>query len=574
MLYLAEIQKQNKTFMGGIETKLKLIACQRNDRSWSVVNNEFMTTDRAGDFGEGALLIFELAVNRQIQGKIELASQEILGVLTNFSRLLEKTKEQEQEIAQWKESLAMQSEEISRRQIEMEARLEQVEQMEEEFKEFEQQKAEIAKAKAETEQIRAEFATKSADLQGAWDQLRGQQQHLEEQLREARVLDEPQANIIKEKLAVLAGVTESGQSLQERLSATATVVKRQQELLQPHGENLNDNSDSIEAQRQELDQKTAALSNNQQQVRSLTEAIAATEQQLQLDHQSLEVKQELSNFLQLQATEQESMLQMMEGFPAFSVNGSAKVDIQALENMPLPNLESIVAELKKDLEKVAKFVNDQEEELGWQCKAVEELEAKIAEVGEFERFTLEQELADELEAKKMLDQTLVGQRRSLKERHQFLLQHSRVLKRRQGIIDFDFDSDIADIDLEPIKKGLADQHQNLQQQQQQLATEIATLEHSIQNLNTTLDQQRKQKGELEELIAREQEEWNRINSDLVKAQSQLTFYQQQLQPLQDTLGELQLQIQQMEQLMEVYSQGSPNDAMQEIQRIISELTVK
>ena len=48
MLYLAEIQKQNKGFMGGVETKLKLIACQRNDQSWSLVNNEFITTDQAG----------------------------------------------------------------------------------------------------------------------------------------------------------------------------------------------------------------------------------------------------------------------------------------------------------------------------------------------------------------------------------------------------------------------------------------------------------------------------------------------------------------------------------------------
>ena len=70
------------------------------------------------------------------------------------------------------------------------------------------------------------------------------------------------------------------------------------------------------------------------------------------------------------------------------------------------------------MEKVARFVNDQEEELGWQCKAVEELEVKMAQASDFDRLTLEQELADEKEAKKMLDQTLVGQRRSLKERHQ------------------------------------------------------------------------------------------------------------------------------------------------------------
>ena len=176
--------------MGGVETKLRLIACQRNDRSWSFVSNEFVTTDKANTLGEGALIVLDLGVNRQIQGSIESASQTIVGVLKNFSRLLEKTKNQEQEIGQWKESLTIQSEELSRQKIEMENRLEQVEQMEEEFKQFEHQKEEIAKAKAEAEEIKAEFELKSAELQGAWEQLRGQQQNLEGQLKEAKVLDE------------------------------------------------------------------------------------------------------------------------------------------------------------------------------------------------------------------------------------------------------------------------------------------------------------------------------------------------------------------------------------------------
>ena len=102
MLYLAEIQQQNKRFMGGLETTLKLIACQRNDRSWNAVSNESITTESADDFGQGALVVVNLGANRQIQGKIELASQTILSVLKNFSRLLEKNQEQEQEIEQWK----------------------------------------------------------------------------------------------------------------------------------------------------------------------------------------------------------------------------------------------------------------------------------------------------------------------------------------------------------------------------------------------------------------------------------------------------------------------------------------
>ncbi len=573
MLYLAEIQKQNKGFMGGVETKLKLIACQRNDQSWSSVNNEFITTDKAGDFGIGAIVSLDLGVNRQIQGNVESASQKILGVLKNFSRLLEKTKDQELEIDQWKESLAAQGEELSKRQIEMETRLEQVEQMEEEFKQFEQQRNEIATAKAETENIKAEFEAKSAELQGAWDQLRGQQQNLETQLKESNVLNEAQANNIKEQLAVLAAVTDSENSLQDKLETAATTIKNKQELLKPHWQNLTNNLEKIEIKRQELSNQTAELKEKKQQVTSLAELIEQTKQQLGTEQKSLEVKQELSNFLSIQSSEQKNMLRMLTGSDSDSSN-LTKIDLQELENMPLPNLEEIVNNLKKDLEKVAQFVNDQEEELGWQCKAVEELEAKIPQVGEFERLTLEQELADELEAKKMLDRTLVGQRRSLKERHQVLLQHSRVLKRRQGIIDFDFDSEIQDIDLEPIKKGLEEQHQKLQQQQQELNEEIARIEHNIKTQETQLEQQKTQKCELESSVSQEQDKWNEANLTVIQIQSQIDFYQQQLQPLQELLDEINRQVEDMKESMKVYDEKNYCLAVEKIESIVDELTIK
>ncbi len=251
--------------MGGVETRLKLIACQRNDQSWSLVSNETVTLDEASDFGDGALIVANLGANRQIQGKPELASQKIIGVLKNFSRLLEKTQEQEQEINQWKESLAIQSEELSRRQIEMETRLEQVEQMEEEFKQFEQQRLEIETAQAETEKIKAEFETKSAELEGAWSQLRGQQQNLDEQLQQAKVLDQAQASAIKHHLAVISSSNNSISNLKDKIVLTESTVQKQQQILQSHWQNLAQNSENIVPLRQELGDITEALSQKKEQ---------------------------------------------------------------------------------------------------------------------------------------------------------------------------------------------------------------------------------------------------------------------------------------------------------------------
>ena len=573
MLYLAEIQKQTKGFMGGVETKLKLIACQRNDRSWSFVSNEFVTTDRADAPGEGALVVFDLGVNRQIQGNIELASQTIVNVLKNFSRLLEKTKNQEQEIDQWKESLTIQSEELSRQKIEMETRLEQVEQMEEEFEQFEYQKKEIAKAQAEAAEIKAEFELKSSELQGAWEQLRGQQQNLEEQLKEARILDESQANNIHKQLIVLSKITESGNLLKEKLNSTVNTLNDRQQFLQPHWQNLEHCLQIIQAKRQELASKTAELADKQEQVNILIDKIAQTKQQLGIEQKLLEEKQELGKFLDMQSAEQKTMLEMLAGSQS-DFAGSPKVNIDELENMPLPNLESVVESLKKDLEKVARFVNDQEEELGWQCKAVEELEAKIAEVGEFERFTLEQELADEKEAKKMLDRTLVGQRRSLRERHQILLQHSRVLKRRQGIIDFDFDSAIQDIDLSSIKKGLEEQSQKLQQQQEKLSQKIVKIKENIKELEAQLEQQKERVNEIKKDIVQKQNATNELNLEVIKIQSQINFYQQQLQPLQDALDSIDSQVGEMTKIIAIYDEKNPQDIVNEIKQIVEQLISK
>ena len=571
MLYLAEIQKQTKKFMGGVETNLKLIACRHNDFSWSAIDNESIDTDTSHDFGNGTLVAINLDKNRKLEGKIELASPKIVNILKNFSRLLEKTKDQEQEIEQWRESLAIQGEELSRRQLEMETRLEQVEQMESEFQQFERQKQEIVASQAEAEKIKAEFEAKSAELEGAWSQLRGQQLLIEEQLKQAKALDPTQAEEIKQQLEVVKTAIARCNSLQEKLDAAENAALTQQELLQPHWDNLDRSSQQVQSKGQELDNITARISEKQQQISSLKNSIAQTTEQLTGENQSLKLKQELSQFLQLQSESQDNMLQLLSG--SESDGTSSKVDLNQLENMPLPNLESTVASLKKDLEKVARFVSDQEEELAWQCQAVEELEAKIADKNEFERLALEQELADEKEAKKMLDQTLIGQRRSLKERHQVLLEHSRVLKRRQGIIDFDFESEIHDIDLAPIKDGLVQQQQQLQQQRQKLASEVAQIEQTIQELQAELESQTSREKELESQITKEQDIWHQLNLDLARMQFKIDFYQQQLQPLQDALDSIKDRILEMKQVIATNKQENPHDAVENMERVIEELTV-
>ncbi|ELS04993.1 hypothetical protein Xen7305DRAFT_00047300 [Xenococcus sp. PCC 7305] len=573
MRYLAEIQKQSKGFMGGFETKLKLLACQRNDRSWSVVpGNEFIENDDIGNLGDGALVIVNIT-NRQVQGKIETAAKEMIVILQGFSRLLDKTKSQENEIEGWKESLTIQSEELSRREIEMENRLEHLEQMEAESEKFEEQRQEIARARQEAEQIKTKFETKSQELEQAWEQLRGEQNLLTQKLRDSKLIDESQADEILTLLDSLKAETIPTESIQQKLQLAFKAIEEQQGFFAKYWQELSQNQQNIPKSQQECSQCESEFQQFQQDWEVCVSSTAQMTEKLQTAKKSLEIKQDLLNIL---ASQEQAQTEIAESFDRMGIESSGanlgqQLDLKSLENTPLPELEEIVASLQKDLEKVAKFVSDQEEELSWQCKAVEELEQKINEASEFDRLSLEQELSEEKEAKKMLDKTLVGQRRSLKERHEILLQHSRILKRRQGIIDLD--SELPTIDLEPIKRLVQNSKVKLQEKQQQINEEIHQIQLEIEQLEVKIQQQQTNTDNLRQEVMQKQDAWQQAKVRFSQIQTKIDFYQKTLQPLQDTLNNLRQDLEELETSVvgDNQTEQSQNKVLTEIDRIIKEL---
>ncbi|AFY76494.1 ABC exporter membrane fusion protein, DevB family [Pleurocapsa sp. PCC 7327] len=111
--------------------------------------------------------------------------------------------------------------------------------------------------------------------------------------------------------------------------------------------------------------------------------------------------------------------------------------VEALEHMPLDELQDIVDNLRTNLEKSVRFVSDQEVELAAQNQAIADLEEKLQAAGEYERFSLEVELANEQERKDLLEATLIGQRRNLRKQEATYNQYWRVLRRRQGALEAD-----------------------------------------------------------------------------------------------------------------------------------------
>ena len=102
-------------------------------------------------------------------------------------------------------------------------------------------------------------------------------------------------------------------------------------------------------------------------------------------------------------------------------------DAHQLLEAPIAQLEDTIDRLQKDLEKLTAFVTEQEDELFVKRQIVRKLQRKVNLAPIPERFSLEQELAEERENKQMLDRTIVGQRRNLARKKEILSQYKEML---------------------------------------------------------------------------------------------------------------------------------------------------
>ena len=578
MLYLAEVQKQKGGVFGGGKAELKLLACQRTDQSWSAVPaEEVIPAEEANNLSAGALVIVNLGGNRQVQGEIEPAGGRLVNMLQTFSRLVEKSKNQEEEIEQWRQSLTYQSQELNRREMEMEARHEQMQAIEEDFERLEQQRQELESAKEETERLKEEFERNRQELEGAWEHLRGEQRRFEEQIAEVQYsagLDENQVAVIQELLERLSGAVAPTDAVREQLNLAFEVISNQQAVLDHHWQLLEQQQSSALELQAEADRQGEELQNRKQELQQTQISFEQAKAELKVQRNALEMKQESAHMLSLQLRTQEELHQELARLATTSadVKISQKVDIAALEMMPLGELSEIVQNLQQDLEKVKRFVNDQEEELTFQGQAVEELQEKINLASEYDRMSLETELAEEQDRYQMLDESLVGSRRNLREREEIWNQHVRVLRRRQGVVESN-GLDNHKIDLGPVLN-------QLEAQRQQQEEELQKLENQIEQMRRTISQAeemiRHQAGEQEAKLAQLQsleQNWYSTRASAAELLGKVNLYQETLQPRQDGLNEIQQKLEAIaDALSQIQETGDYQlQAIAEMQQMISSL---
>lgn len=545
----------------GAKTEVKLLACERNDKSWAAVPNEdVLNVDDIGSFGDGALIVVNLSSSRQIQGTPESASNRILTILQNFSRLLEKTKAQEEEIEQWKQSLTFQAEELNRRQVEMEQRLEELEGAEEELQALAAERDAVAQLKAGADDIKAEFEKKQAELEGAWEHLRGEQQLLEGQQGNnengngAVQLDAAQTERLKAIFEQIQGAIAPTDNFLERLDGALHYAEQQQQQLQQAW-------DALEQDRQicqDLQEQVAAIATDIQQaedsLQGQNHSLEAARVQMQVQQELLKVKQEhlqhLTLTIQNHEELQESLVSLAAGLG--DVEGET-VDTSSLESMPLGELEGIVNNLKGELDKLVHFVNDQEEELTLQQQSVKELRGQMEQLDSNDVMAiqeLEEEQKDEQERIGMLNETLVGQRRTLRERQSVMKQHLKVLKQRQGVIEIEIETNI---DLNPAIARMESDQQEYREKQTQLTQKIEQISQSVQNTQNVLSTQESDVRQQSEKLKERKKEYEMKHLDCEKLKSKVELYEASLRPLQDSLDGITQPLRELEQLTHQFS---------------------
>jgi hypothetical protein len=538
VLYLAEVKKQTRGFIGGYKTELKLLACQHNDQTWSAIPGEdILTYDETNSLGEGALLLVNLSNNRQLQGNPELAGAEMVRQLQKISRLMERSKKDQEKIEQWKQSLTYQSEILNRQKMEMETRIEQIEQIEAEFEYLERKRQELETLK---------------------QQLNEQQRHLEEgqiNCNSYPNLSPEKQQFIRSLAERLANNHDRGNSPSQIIHSTLESVQEQQTILNSCWQSLEEQKKAVENRQVANDEMLDYLEQRARELETSRNALETAKIQLQIQETVLSQKQELFERLNLtlQTTDstRQMLLRLLQGE---ELDFDGKIDLEALEKMPLEELESLVKNLQTDLKRWEIFVNDEEEELTLQCQTVEELEARMATIDESERANLESELAEEQEKKGMLAATLVGQRRNLQERQAIRSQHLKILQRRQGILS---PEDAQKCSFEPLLILLEDSYQNNLQESQRLAAEIKGLQEDLPKNRDTIDGQWSDLEQKTREFEEQERQWRDANLVLVRLKTQVQQYETFLQPVQDQLDQIRQKLETISQwLMPMESNGS------------------
>jgi chromosome segregation ATPase len=573
VLYLAEVQKKSGGLLGGGKSEIKLLACQRSEQSWSAVpGDESVPAEDASDYASGALVLVDLTNNKQVRN-VQPAARQLVSILQNFSRQQEKFKTQEEEIEQWKQSLTYQSQELNRREMEMESRQEQLQQMEADFEQFEQQRQDLQTQTEQMEQQKTEYERNRQELDGAWNHLRGEMRRLEERQAEIQQpggLGDEQSQQVQALLQRLTTAVLPTEALQEQVTVALDILNLKQGILTQHWQTLEQQQGTAQQIQGEVEHQAQELQQGWQTWHQAQEVLERAQAAIRVQEGELVGKQEQARMLELQLQSQ-AELQQQIGLLGHGTEGlkvENPVDVAALEKMPIDELQRVTNDLEQDLKKLSQFVSSQEEELTAKRQELDDLEAKIQAANEFDRMNLENELADERDGYQMLNETLVGQRRSLRDREWIVSTHRSMLNRRQGFAEPVMPESgvntgpLLDV-LDAQRQQCADTLDGLYRHVEQMRIAIQQAHELIASQSADQERHRQELKQSDQTLMERRtvvaETWGRVN-----------LYQEMLRPVQDQVDALRLRLEglagSMSQAQEMGSQQA--QAIAEMRQIL------
>ncbi len=573
MLYLAEVQRKTRVIGGG-RAELKLLACQRNEQSWvAVPGEEIIPAPDDATYNAGALVMVELSASRQVQRHTE-AGRQLVSILQNFSRLQDKFKTQEEEIEQWKQSLTYQSQELNRREMEMEARQEQLQQMEEDFERLDQQRQEIEGSREEVNRLKEEFERKNQELEGAWAHLRGEMSRFEEHqsvANQSSSLDEAKAYQMQELLGRLSGVVTPTEVVREQINASFDIMSQQQGATDHYQQTLEQHRLSAQQLQEAVDQMVQHVQSHWQEWQTAQATLEQSKSDLAAQQKALETKQEYAEALTRQLQRIDTLYQQATQL-SDGTGVAVKIDLGALEIMSLEDLQSTVRDLEKELEKNSRFVQSQEEELALQQDTINQLRQRMEQASEYDRLQLSTELSDEQESYRMLNETLVGQRRNLQERQAVLKQHKNVLARRQGLPMES--SDGPTVDISPLLNQLDTQRQEIAQALQAIQSQIQELCSAVEHTQNRVNQQAGEQESRWHTLKQLEEDLQTQRASAGELWGKVNAFQETLQLAQESTGGLRDRLETIAGLMAQFQEASDHQmqAIAELRQLIISLT--
>jgi chromosome segregation ATPase len=556
--YLAEVRK-TQAFVGA-KVEIRLLARNTSENNWQAINKEEVISvqdnNQAKDLKDGQLVLADIGGNKQLQN-IQDATKRIVLILQNFSRLQDKFRQGEEDIEQWKQSLNYQSQELHRREIELEQREQELEQVDVKKAELEELQRAYEQDKQEYDKQKQLFDAEKAKLEA-----------------QASSLSQEQVQQLQGMIRQLAEGMFNPDSIKSQLSSAIDVIYKRQEILTGFWQELEPQRTQAQQAQQALNKAMQDLANRKNQWQQTQVALANTQAELKAQQGVLKVQENNAAMLRLQLDSQEELYHQTTQVIA-SYGGSTELldqeEAKRLEEMPMGQLEEAVSMWQAEFDKMANYVSAQEDELASLEGEIADLQSQIDKAGEFDRIELESNKEFAEEQYRMLEEALVGQRRSLQERQSILTQQREIWERRKGM---EVPENPAQ-NLIPLLGQIELQKQRQEKELQKIESQIETVRGIVQQQQEFMARQSSEHQQsYQEIQAMEKQIQERIR-ETAELWGKVNNLEQILRPVQDIVDTLRPQLETaIKQLENSKSAQEQQQVLNNLQKAIAGLMPK